>query len=147
MILWHLAESFVKMIDPISEVFTAPSYEHFKSMLTSTLLSRSKRTVTTAVRLSGLIRSFSNVHRFVSRYVWDVEQLARSILSLILHYLPAHVPLIFAIDDTNVRKTGPKIFGRGLHFNHTAKGDQPKYIFGHNWVTLGFLVLFQAVWV
>jgi hypothetical protein len=127
------------MIEPLSDVFTAPSYEHFKSMLTSTLLSRSKRTVTTAVRLSGLIRSFSNVHRFVSRYVWGVEQLALSVLSLILHYLPAHVPLIFAVDDTNVRKTGRKIFGRGLHFNHTAKGDQPKYIFGHNWVTLGFL--------
>jgi len=139
MLLWHLAESFVKMIEPLSNVFTAPSYEHFKSMLTSSLLSRSKRTVTTAVRLSGLIRSFSNIHRFVSRYVWDVEQLALSVLSLILRFLPPHVPLIFAVDDTNVRKTGPKIFGRGLHFNHTAKGDQPKYIFGHNWVTLGFL--------
>jgi len=139
MVLWHLAESFVKMIEPFSDVFTAPSFEHFKSMLTSTLLSRSKRTVTTAVRLSGLIHSFSNVHRFLSRYVWNVEQLALSLLALILHHLPSTVPLIFTLDDTNVRKAGPKIFGRGLHFNHTAKGDQLKYIFGHNWVVMSFL--------
>jgi len=127
------------MIEPLSDVFTAPSYEYFKSILASTLLSRSKRTVTTAVRLSGRIRSFSNVHRFMSRYVWDVEQLALALLAVILRHLPSNVPLIFTVDDTNVRKTGRKIFGRGIHFNHTAKGDQSKYIFGHNWVTLGFL--------
>jgi len=98
------------MIKPIFDIFTAPNYDHFKSMLTSTLLSRSKRTATTAVRLSGLIRSFRNLHRFLSRYVGGVEQLALTIFSLVLRHLPANVPLISTFDDTNVRKTGPKIF-------------------------------------
>ncbi|MCX6354303.1 MAG: hypothetical protein NTZ78_05290 [Candidatus Aureabacteria bacterium] len=79
-------------------------------MLKRILLSRSKRTVTTDVLLSGLIHSFSNLHRFLSQYVGDVEQLALTILSFVLRHLPANAPLISTLDDTNVRKTGQKIF-------------------------------------
>jgi hypothetical protein len=64
--------------------------------------------------------------------------LALSLANLIIQRLSID-QLIVVIDDTLVAKWGKKIFGRCLHFDHSAKENDPKYLFGHNWVVIGLL--------
>lgn len=132
-------ETFVKLISVLEDNFSKASFRRFKVLLTAILLGHPKKTVTAGMRLLELGGHFSNPCRFMSHYVWDASRLGLSVLTLLLRHFPTDGPLLFALDDTLVGKYGPKIFGRGLHFNHGGKPNESRYINGHNWVVLGRL--------
>lgn len=132
-------ETFVNLISELGDNFSKASFEHFKVLLTAILLGHPKKTVTAGLRLARSKGHFCNPCRFMSQYVWDAACLGLSVLTLLLRCLPIDAALLFALDDTLVAKYGPKIFGRALHFNHTGKPNEPRYINGHNWVVIGLL--------
>ena len=132
-------ETFVKMIFHLKGNFTDPSFSHFSTILSGILLGGPKKHITTGIRLNKPRGHFSNVHRFVSRYRWDIYQLVFSLYHLIHRVIDLPRELVFALDDTLIPKYGKKIFGRACHFDHSSKSNRPKYIMGHNWVVLGLL--------
>lgn len=132
-------DSLNKLIFHLKENFTKPSFKHFQVVLSAILLGHPKKTITAGLRLMKPSGHFSNSCRFLSQYKWDPIQLGLSVLKVILTYLPDASPAAFALDDTLVPKYGKKIFGRGYHFDHARKVNQPQYINGHNWVVLGLL--------
>jgi hypothetical protein len=135
----QLPETFVKLILKLRNNFTQPSFNHFITVLSGILLGGGKKHITTGIRLTRPAGHFSNVHRFVSRYKWDLHRLSDSLFKLIQQRLRLSRDLVFALDDTLVPKYGKHIFGRALLFDHAAKPNRPKYIMGHNWVVLGLL--------
>ena len=132
-------ETFVKLILPLRENFTNPSFEHFKVILSAVLLGSPKKHITAGIRLNKPRGHFSNVHRFVSRYKWDIHQLVFSVYHLVHKVVDLPREPVFALDDTLIPKSGKKIFGSAWHFDHSSKPNRPKYIRGHNWVILGLL--------
>jgi len=132
-------ENFVKLILELRENFTKPSFKHFKVVLSAILIGGPKKTLTSGIRLHDLGCHFSNIHRFVSYYKWDVTQVAFSLFYFMRKLLNISKDLVFALDDTLVPKYGKKIFGRGCHFDHASKPNRSRYIWGHNWVVLGLL--------
>jgi len=135
----HFPESFVKMIMALQGNFTRPSFRHFQVVLSAILLGSPKKTLTAGIRLTDLTGHFSNVHRFLGLYKWELTRLVGDLLSLLCKVLPLGEEPVFALDDTLVPKYGPHIFGRGTHFDHAARPNRPKYIQGHNWVVLGLM--------
>ena len=131
--------TFVKLILDLRENFTHPSFEHFKVILSAILLGSTRKHITTGIRLNKPKGHFSNVHRFVSRYKWDIYQLVFSLYHLVHKVVDLPRELVFALDDTLIPKYGKKIFGRACHFDHASKPNRSKYIMGHNWVILGLL--------
>lgn len=132
-------DNFVKLILELNENFTKPSFKHFKVVLSAILIGGPKKTLTSGIRLYDLGYHFSNIHRFVSYYKWDVTQVVFSLFQLIRRLLNISKNLVFALDDTLIPKYGKKIFGRGCHFDHASKPNRPPYIWGHNWVVIGLL--------
>lgn len=132
-------KNFVKLILELRENFTRPSFKHFKVVLSAILIGGPKKTLTAGIRLHDLGCHFSNIHRFVSFYKWDMTQVVFSLFNFIRKLLNISKNLVFALDDTLVPKYGKKIFGRGCHFDHASKPNRPRYIWGHNWVVLGLL--------
>lgn len=132
-------ESFVNLVSALRSNFSKASFEHFQVLLSAILLGHPRKTVTSGLRLLNPKGHFSNACRFMSHYVWDATQLGLTVLGDLIISLAIKGPLVFALDDTLVAKYGPKIFGRGVHFNHTGKPNEPKYIKGHNWVVIGLL--------
>ena len=132
-------EKFVNLISLLSENFTKPSFKHFQVVLSAILIGGPKKTLTAGIRLNNLQCHFSNIHRFVGRYQWDVYQVVFTLFDQIRKLLKLPQDLVFGLDDTLVPKQGPKIFGRGCHFDHASKPNRPRYIMGHNWVVLGLL--------
>ena len=136
----QLPDNFVKYLFEIKSVFTKPSFKYFKVLVIGILLGRPKKTVTAAVKIANLESHFSNVNRFVSKYVWDTWKLGIAVLTLViktLHLSPQ--TLTFAIDSTLLSKFGQKIFGCGYHFNHAKKNNFPKYVWGHEWLVMGLI--------
>jgi hypothetical protein len=132
-------ENFSKLIFELSPIFTRPSFNHFKVVLSAILFGSPKKTLTSGIRLFDLKCHFSNIHRFVGRYQWDLTQLTSSILLMIVKHLHLSKEFLFALDDTLVPKYGPKIFGRAKHRDHAAKAYQPNFVMGHKWLVLGLL--------
>jgi hypothetical protein len=66
--------------------------------------------------ITGLLSTAGKQHedwsadyRFFSRDRWDAQRTFDPVLEGVLEFLSAHVPLVTAMDDTLLRKTGPKI--------------------------------------
>lgn len=136
----QLPNAFVKYLFEIKSVFTKPSFEYFKVLVLGILLGRPKKTVTAAVKIANLESKFSNVNRFVSKYVWDTWKLGIAILHLVINTLNlSKQTLTFAIDSTLLSKFGQKIFGCGYHFNYAKKNNFPKYVWGHEWLVMGLI--------
>jgi len=135
----QLPDSFVNLLKIFYPVFHAPCQIYFASVIQGLLLYPRRKAITKAYILSHITSHWSNLHRFVSQYKWQVSELALTLLSLLVDRLQIDGRLLFALDDTLVAKTGPKIFGRSCHFDHSAKTNKPKYILGHNWVVVGLL--------
>src|SRR4030042_7190308 len=132
-------KNFVKLIFELSNNFTKPSFKHFIVVLSAILIGGPKKTLTAGIRLHHLKCHFSNIHRFLVQYKWDITQVVFSLFNLMNKLLNISKHLVFALDDTLIPKYGKKIFGRGCHLYHASKPNTPKYIFGHNWVVLGLL--------
>ena len=48
--------------------------------------------------------------------------------------------LTFALDDTPTPRYGPKVQGAGIHHNPTPGPTHAKFLYGHLWVTLAWVV-------
>lgn len=77
------------------------------------LTAEDRRTITSMLEASGRTDcDWSGDYRVFSRDVWDPPDVFRLLLPQILSLEPAQDrPIIAALDDTNVRKTGPRIPG------------------------------------
>jgi hypothetical protein len=91
-------------------------------------------------------RHHSTLYRFLSRAQWSADSLGEVIFHLVKRFLPFKITV--AVDDTLCQKSGPHIFGAGMHFDAarstygrgTKKGRKKFFAFGHNWVVV-------AVWI
>lgn len=135
----QLPESFVKLVKELFFVFSPWSQPYFLKVISGLLLVSQRKSITAALRLSGINGHWSNLHRFLSQYAWKPPALGMGLVKLLIHHLHLGDPLLIALDDTLVAKRGRKIFGRSHHFDPTAKANEPQYIWGHNWVVLGLL--------
>ena len=68
------------------------------------------------------------------------NQLATRLFSLLLEHLPLPERIMLALDDSPTARYGPKVEGAGLHHNPTLGPDDHKFVYGHIWVTLAWVV-------
>jgi hypothetical protein len=55
--------------------------------------------------------------------------------------LGADGPLVVAVDDTLLRRSGPRVFGRHLHYDAKADGPRARRVArGNAWVVAGVVV-------
>jgi hypothetical protein len=47
---------------------------------------------------------------------------------------------LFAVDDSPTQRYGPCVEGAGLHHNPTPGPSHQRHLYGHNWVTFGWVV-------
>jgi len=130
-----------------SWMFTVPSQANFVVLLSGWLLNRSRHTISRALRTAGskgLSRHHSVFYNFFSRAQWYPKHLGRTLFDLALPWIPGDTVFLI-IDDTLCRRSGPHVFGGGMHHDPLVstycRGAARRFsmAFGHNWVT-------AAVW-
>ena len=62
------------------------------------------------------------------------------LLRLLADLLPLPERLLFAIDDTPTKRAGPLVEGAGIHHNPTPGPAEQKFLYGHIWVTIAWIV-------
>jgi DDE superfamily endonuclease len=109
-------------------------------VLAGLLLARGRRTVTTWLRAQGVLGDFDDYYYFLGSLGRKIEPLATRLLELLLAKLPLGERIVLAVDDTPTRRYGPQVEGAGLHHNPTSGPDDHKFVYGHIWVTLAWVV-------
>lgn len=104
------------------------------------LFAGGRRTVTSWLRAAGVTRGFSEYYYFIAAVGRAAETLAARLFLLLEDQLPEQPRWLFAIDDTPTKRYGPKVQGAGVHHNPAPGPADAKFLYGHVWVTLAWVV-------
>jgi DDE superfamily endonuclease len=145
-VLHEVPTSLASVLSLFRPCFTAPSFETFCALCVGCLTRVRERTVTGMLIAAGLAGSWhhSRAHRFFSRARWSVDRLGLVMLGTIEErLLKEGEPLVVAIDDTLLKRFGPKVFARQLHYDGSSQAAGPKArrtAHGNAWVLAGVVV-------
>jgi len=126
-------------------VFTGPSFASFTTLIEGWVMCVGRRTVSRVIQFGTVMgggKHHSTFYRFFSRATWDPDKLGESIFRLALSFIPEQGRIYMVVDDTLCRKSGPHLWGGGMHHdplmsNYSGARKAVKvFSFGHNWVIL-----------
>ncbi len=107
------------------------------------LFARGRRTVTSWFRAAGITAEFRRAYSALWAAGRHAEELAYRLfccaVAPLLHLAPGQ-HLLFAIDDTPTARYGPCVQGAGIHHNPSPGPAGEKFLYGHVWVTLAWVV-------
>lgn len=140
----ELTNSFEILLRSFSPVFTEPSFQTFRLMMTGWILSTRHRYVTDLIVSSDSTTNghFSDYHRFFSQAAWDIDHLWKLLAQLIVKTLIGpDGAIVLSGDDTLCRKRGLGIFGTGMHHDPLSSSKSKKIChWGHDWVDLCIVI-------
>jgi hypothetical protein len=109
-------------------------------LLGGMLFAQGRRTVTSWLRAAGISTDFSDYYYFIAAVGRKAKPIATRLLVLLLRRLPSGDRILLAIDDTPTKRYGPKVQGAGIHHNPAPGPADAKFVYGHIWVTLAWIV-------
>jgi hypothetical protein len=112
-----VSSKLIAWMQPFSDGFTAPTWQHVLVLITGAILSPGRRTVAAALRVMGLDQdpTFTNYHRVLNRNRWSSRRIARGLFrGLVTTFVPTG-PVIIGLDETLERRWGAKINARGIY--------------------------------
>lgn len=142
----EVPNSLASLFSLFRPCFTQPTFQTFCGLSVGLLTRVRTRTVTGMLAASGLAGEWhhSRAHRFFSRARWSADQLGLVALDLIVSRLVEKgEPLCLAIDDTLLKRFGPKVFGRCRNYDGSSQSAGPRsgrVAWGNSWVVAGMIV-------
>jgi hypothetical protein len=109
-------------------------------LLGGILFATGRRTVASWLRAAGISTDWSDYYYFIAAVGRKSKPLATRLLLLLLQRLPTGDRILMALDDTPTKRYGPKVQGAGIHHNPTPGPADAKFLYGHIWVTLAWVV-------
>jgi hypothetical protein len=109
-------------------------------LLSGLLFAMGRRTVSSWLRAGGLSNDYQDYYYLLSAVGRKVEGLAARLLCIAVDVIVPAGRILLAIDDTPSKRYGPKVEGAGVHHNPTPGPAGAKFVYGHNWVTLAWIV-------
>lgn len=109
-------------------------------LLGAALFAKGRRTVTSWLRAAGVGQGFAAFYYSLAALGRHTALPAGHLLQAALLRLAPDGPLLFALDDSPTKRYGPKVQGAGLHHNPTPGPTEQKFLYGHVWVTLAWVV-------
>lgn len=113
-----LPTEMIRVLRPFAPLFSERVFEHVQVLVAGAILAPGKRTVSSALRATGLDQreTFHRYHRVLSRAVWSSREASRVLLeSLIGAFVPEREPLVVGVDETLERRRGKRIAPKGIY--------------------------------
>ena len=139
----HLPALLSSWLSQIVAALDRRSAPRLLRLLLGALFARGRRTVTSWFRAAGITDDFRHAYSALWAAGRQAQALAYRLLGVplkpLLHLLPGN-HLLFAIDDTPTARYGPHVQGAGVHHNPSPGPAGERFVYGHIWVTLSWLV-------
>jgi hypothetical protein len=139
MVVWNLPADWNPWIALLAHHLHARLAWRLAPLLLGVLCAKGRPTVAGWLRAAG-IRRWPAYYYFLRSLARRTEVIAGILLRLLLDTIGVGDCLIFALDDTPTKRYGPKVQGAGIHHNPTPGPTGQKFLYGHLWVTLAWIV-------
>jgi hypothetical protein len=142
MSLWMMPADLSCWFALLATCLDVRSQARFLTLLGGVVFARGRRTVTSWLRAAGIREEFRPAYSLLWTVGRRAAGMATRLLLLVLRPRLAcgQSRLLFALDDTPTKRYGPCVEGAGVHHNPTPGPAGQKYVYGHVWVTLAWLV-------
>jgi hypothetical protein len=140
MVVWNLPTEWTPWIALLAHHLHARLAWRLAPLLLGILFARGRRTVASWLRAAGIRQGFPAYYYFLGSLGRRTQPIAGSLLRLALDVVGGGDRLTFALDDTPTPRYGPKVQGAGIHHNPTPGPTHAKFLYGHLWVTLAWVV-------
>jgi hypothetical protein len=139
-----LPAAIIAVLAHFEPCFCQPTWRKAVLLVVGTLVARGRRTVTTALRLTGhtLDPNFSRFHHVLNRARWVPLAVShRLLLLLVATFVPPGAPVEIVVDETLERRWGPKISKRS-HYRDPLLSIKGRSISnsGLRWVIFSLVV-------
>ena len=140
MVLWNLPAPWAPWIAALAWPLHGRLAWRLAPLLQGALFAHGRRTVASWLRAAGLGHDFPGYYYFLGALGRCTQASAAALLRLLLEHVGTGDRLLFALDDTPTPRYGPKVQGAGIHHNPTPGPTDQKFLYGHLWVTLAWVV-------
>src|SRR5919204_1490764 len=140
MVEWQLPAELVAWIVALSQPLHGRLAWRLLPLLRGALFARGRRTVASWLRAAGLGADFRQYYYFLGSLGPRAGMVAALLGRLPVRVRGTGDRLVFGLDDTPTKRAGPKGEGAGIHHNPTPGPADQKFLYGHVWVTLAWLV-------
>jgi DDE superfamily endonuclease len=143
MVLSQLPATLSAWFSCLAGVVDPRSAPRLLLLLCGALFARGRRTVTSWFRAAGITDDFRRGYNALWAVGRRAESLGCRLLVGVLLPVVRRMPgerWLFAIDDTPTARYGPYVQGAGIHHNPTPGPAGEKFVYGHLWVTLAWLI-------
>lgn len=145
----YLPASLASILLSFAGCFTQPSFGNFTLMVTGWILCPGRHSISRVVQAAGesaRTKHHSTLYRFLSRGRWTADALGEKLFDLLVPLTGGEIVAI--VDDTLCHKSGPHLFGAGMHHDasrstygrRSAVGRRVSFAFGHNWVVVSIWI-------
>ena len=112
-----LPTDYITILGTFALLFSDRIWKHAKILLLGAILSPAERTVTAALRATGLSleKHFQNYHRVLNRAKWSSLEASHILLGLLINAFAMRGPVIMGLDDTIEQRRGAKIKAKGIY--------------------------------
>jgi hypothetical protein len=115
-----LPTAMIQVLAPFVPLFSKRVWPHAQILLAGAILAPGKRTVTAALRVTGLGQSkqFHRYHRVLNRAKCSGREAARVLFGLLVGtFVPEGGSLVVGVDETLERRWGKKIATKGIYWD------------------------------
>lgn len=131
-------------LQPFRQLFSKPSFDYFKAFIWAMMLIETKKTITNIAHASFFLKKhIASFEKFLSEYIWDMNQLTNVLVKLLINVLKnklyIHGAFLVAVDTTHKAKASKKMIG----VQKWKQGNnENNYIIGHHWAIAGLISRF-----
>jgi len=137
---WKLPQDVTNWVERLAGILHQAVAWRLLPLLVGLLFARGRRTIASWLRAGGLSQDYQNYYYFLGSLGRKVKWVALRLLDQAVRHVPLPERLLFAIDDTPTKRFGPKVQGAGIHHNPTPGPTDQKFLYGHVWVTISWVV-------
>jgi DDE superfamily endonuclease len=140
MVSWQFPPQVTTWIHGLSQPLHGRLAWRLLPVFAGLLFAQGRRTFASWLRANGLGQRFKPFYYFLGSLGRCTEFVASRLLRLVASVLPLEQRLLFALDDTPTKRAGPHVEGAGIHHNPTPGPAGQKFLYGHVWVSIAWVV-------
>jgi hypothetical protein len=137
---WPLPAELVALITALAQPLHGRLAWRLLPLMAGALFAQGRRTVASWLRGADSGHDYKAYYYFLGALGRKCALLAALLLRRAVVLLAPQGRLLFALDDTPTKRYGKHVEGAGLHHNPTPGPADQKYVYGHVWVTLAWVV-------
>jgi DDE superfamily endonuclease len=137
---WQLPVELTVWIAHLSQPLHARLAWRLLPLLTGMLFAQGRKTVASWLRGGGLGLDFRAYYYFLGSLGRKARFVSSLLLRLAVNVIAPDGRWLFALDDTPTKRYGRHVEGAGIHHNPTPGPADQKFLYGHVWVTIAWVV-------